>query len=76
MNKWIPTKLEQRYLKDKLKSVIFKVTTQLTKVDFIAKMEIFLEQMDGHSSDLSGYIIVTGLRRSKVLVTLTLFSRS
>ena len=55
---------------------IFKVNTQPTKVDLIAKIEIFLEQKDGYSSDLSGYIIVTGLRHIKVSVTLTLFSRS
>ena len=48
----------------------------MTKVDFIAKNEIFLEQMDGYLSDLSGYIVVTELRRVKVLATLTLFSRS
>ena len=44
-----PTKLAQLYLKDNLKSLlyfddldpIFKVTCQLTKVDFIAKNEIF-----------------------------------
>ena len=47
--------------------LIFKVTSQLTKFDFIAKIEICLEQMDGYSSDLSGYIIVTGLRHVKVL---------
>ena len=41
---------------------VLKVIRQLTKVDFIAKNEIFLEQMGGYSSDLSGYIIVTGLR--------------
>ena len=46
------------------------------KVDFIAKTEIFLEQMDGYLSDLSGYIIVTGVRHVTVLVTLTPFSRS
>ena len=55
---------------------IFKVNTQPTKDDLIAKIEIFLKQMDGYSSDLSGYIIVTGLRYMKVLVTLTPFSRS
>ena len=65
-----PTKLAQRYLKDKLKSLlyfdpIFKVTSQLTKVDSIAKIEIFLEHMDGNSSDLSEYIIVTDLRHVK-----------
>ena len=49
--------------------------TQPTKGDLIAKLEIFLERMDGYSSDLSGYIIVTGLRHIKVLVTLTPFSR-
>ena len=41
---------------------IFKVSIQLTKVDFIAKIEILLEEMHGCSSDLSGYIIVTDLR--------------
>ena len=35
------------------------MNTQPTKVDLIAKIEIFLEQMDGYSSDLSGYIVVT-----------------
>ena len=53
---------------------LFKVNTQPTKVDLIAKIEIFLEQMNGYSSDLSGYTIVTGLRHIKVLVTP--FSRS
>ena len=38
---------------------IFKVNSQLTKVDFIAKIEILLEQMHGYFSDLSRYIIVT-----------------
>ena len=33
---------------------IFKVNIQPTKVDFIAKIEIFLEQMNGYTSDLSG----------------------
>ena len=78
----IPTKLAQLYLKDNLKSLlyigdldpIFKVTSQLTKVDFIAKTEIFLEQMDGYSSNLSGYIVVTELRHVRFLVTLTPFS--
>ena len=37
---------------------------------------IFLEQIDGYSSALSGYIIATGLRHVKVLVTLIPFSRS
>ena len=55
---------------------IFKVNTQTTEVYLIAKIEISLEQMDGYSSDLSGYIIVTGLRHIKVLVTLTLFLRT
>ena len=55
---------------------IFKVNTQPTKVDLIAKIETFLEQMNGYSSDLNGYIIVTRLRHIKVLVTLTPFSRS
>ena len=55
---------------------ILKVNTQPTKVDSIAKIEIFLKQMNGYSSDLSGYFIVTGLRHLKVLVTLTPFSRS
>ena len=72
------------YLKDNLKSLlyfddldpIFKVTSQLTKVDFIFKNEIFLEQMDGYSSDLSGYMVVTDLRRVKFWVTLTPLSRS
>ena len=35
-----------------------------------------MEQMHGYSSDLSGYIIVTGLGHVNVLVTLTPFSRS
>ena len=78
------TKLAQLYLKDNLRSLlyfgdldsIFKVTSQLIKVDFIAKNEIFLEQMDGYSSNLSGYIVVTDLRHVKFWVTLTLFSRS
>ena len=53
---FIPNKLAQLYLKDNLKSLlyfgdldpIFKVTSQqlLTKVDFIAKNEILLEQLD------------------------------
>ena len=80
----IPTKLQQLYLTDNLKNklcfgdlhLIFKAISQLTKVDFIAKIEIFLEQMDGYSSNLSGYIIATGLRYVKFLVTLTPFSRS
>ena len=55
---------------------IFKVNTQPTKVYLIAKIDIFLEEMDGYSSDLSGYIIVTELRHVKFLVTLTPFSRS
>ena len=55
---------------------VFKVNTQPTKVDLIAKIEIFLEQMDGYSSDMSEYIIVTGLRHVKFLVTLTPLSRS
>ena len=42
-------------------ALILKVIHQHTKVDFIAKHEIFLEQIDGYSSDLSGYIILTGL---------------
>ena len=54
---------------------IFKVNTQPKKVDLIAKIEIFLEQMDGYSSDLSGYIFVTGVRHIEVLVTLIPFSR-
>ena len=70
----IPTTLAQIYLKDNLKSL--KVTSHLTKVDFIAKNEIFLEQMGGYSSDLSGYIVVIDLRAVKFLVTLTPFSRS
>ena len=45
----IPTKLAQLYLKENLKSLlyfgdldlIFKVTSQLTKVAFFAKIEIF-----------------------------------
>ena len=32
---------------------IFKVNSQLTKVDFIAKIEILFEQMYVYSSDLS-----------------------
>ena len=58
---------------------IFKVSSsQLTKIDFIAKLETLLEQMHGYSPDLSRYIIVTGLRHVKILMTLTLtpFSRS
>ena len=55
---------------------IFKVTSQLTQVDFIAKNDIFLEQMDGYSSDLSGYIVVTDLRHVKFWVALTPFSKS
>ena len=55
---------------------IFKVNSQLTQTDFIAKTEILLEQIDGYSSDLSRYIIMTGVRHVKVLVTLTPFSRS
>ena len=64
----IPAKLAQLYLKkDNLKSLlyfgdpdlIFKVTSQLIKVGFIAKDEIFLEQIDEYSSHLSGYIVVT-----------------
>ena len=55
---------------------IFKVNTQPTKVYLIAKIEIFLEQIDGYLSDLNGYITVTGLRHIKALVTLTPFSRS
>ena len=55
---------------------IFKVTSQLTKVDFFAKNEIFLEQMDEYSSDLSGYNVVTDLSHVKFWVTLTKFSRS
>ena len=50
----IQTKLAQLYYLDNLKSLlyfddidpIFKVTSKLTKVDFIAKNEIFLELMD------------------------------
>ena len=80
----IPTKLAQPYLKGNLKSLlyfddlvlIFKVTSQLTKVVFIAKNELFFEQLDGYSSDLSGYIVVTELRHVKFLVTLTSFVRS
>ena len=52
----IPTKLAQLYLKDNLKSLlhfgdldlIFKVTSQLPKVDFIAKNEILNKWMDIH----------------------------
>ena len=80
----IPTKLAQLYLKDNLKSLlyfgdlvpIFKVTSLLTKADYISKNEIFLEQIDEYSSDLSGYIVVTDLRHIKCWVTLTPFSRS
>ena len=43
------------------------MTSQLTKFDFIAKNEIFLEQMDEYSSDLSGYIVVTDFKSCKVL---------
>ena len=51
------------YLKDDSKGLlyfcdldlIFKVKSQLTK------FEIFLLLIDGYSSDLHGYIIVTGL---------------
>ena len=42
-----------------------KVNNQLTKVDFITNIEMFLEQMHGYSSDLSGYIMMTGLRHAK-----------
>ena len=81
---WIPNQLTQLYLKDNLKSLlyfgdldpIFKVTSQLSKVDFIAKNEIFHEQIDVYSSDLSGYIVVTNLRHIMFWVTLTPFSRS
>ena len=46
----IPTKLAQLYLKDNLKNLLyfghldpsFKVTSQLTKVEFIARMGYFL----------------------------------
>ena len=55
---------------------IFKGNSQFTKVDFIAKIEILLEQMHWCSSDLSRSIIVTGLRHVKILVTLIPFSRS
>ena len=55
---------------------MFKVNSQLTKFDFIAKIEILLEEVHGYSSDLSRYIIVAGLRHVKILVTLTPFSRS
>ena len=49
---------------------IFRVNTQPTKfLDLICKIEIFLEQIDGYSSDLSGYIVVTGLRNVNILVT-------
>ena len=59
------------------RSLIFlKVIPQLIQNDFIAKSDIFLKQMDGYSTDLSGYIIVLGLRHVTVLVTLTPFSRS
>ena len=44
---------------------IVKVNTQPTKVDVSAKIEIFLEHINGYSSDLRGYIIVTGLRYVK-----------
>ena len=52
------------------------VNSHLTEVDFIAKIETFLEQMHGYSLDMSRYIIVTGLKNVKILVTLTPFSRS
>ena len=76
----IPAKLAELYHKDNLKSLlyigdldpIFKVTSQLTKVDFIAKSEIFLEQMDEYSSDLSGYIVVTDLSHVKFWVSRSL----
>ena len=55
---------------------IFNLNSQLTKVDFIAKIVILLEQMYGYFSDLSGYNIVTCLKQVKVLVALTPFSRS
>ena len=55
---------------------ILKVIRQLTKNEFVAKNEISLEQLDGYSSDLIGYIILTGLRYVTVLVTLTPFSMS
>ena len=48
---------------------IFKVKIQLTKIDFIAIIEILLEQMHGFFSDLSTYIIVTVLKHVKILVT-------
>ena len=58
-------------------NTIFKVNSQLTKKnDFIAKIEILLEQMNGYSSDLNRDIIVTGLSHVKILVTLTPFFRS
>ena len=52
---------------------IFKVNSHLTKVDFIAKIEILLEQMHGYFSDLSRYIILTVLNHVTILVTLTPF---
>ena len=68
----IQTKLAQLYLKQNLHSLLYfadlgpilKVTSQLTKVDFLAKIEIFLEQMGGYSSDLSWYMVVTDLRHT------------
>ena len=37
------------------------------KVDFIAKNEVFLEQMDGYSSDLSGIYRCDRFKTCKVL---------
>ena len=74
----------QLCLEDNLKSLlyfgdldlIFKVISHLTKVAFIAKNEIFFEQMNRYSSDLSGYIVVTELRHVKFWMILTPFSRT
>ena len=54
---------------------IFKVNNLLTKVHFIAKIEILLEQIHECSSDLRRYIIGTNLRHVKIVVPLTPFSR-
>ena len=69
----IPTKLAQLYLKDNLKNLLyfgdldpsFKVTSQLTKVEFIAKMGYFFNKwMDIHQTSVD-IIVVTDLRDVK-----------
>ena len=63
----IATRLTKIYLMDDSKSVlyfydldlIFKVKSQNNDVKFPLKMRYFL-LIDGYSSDLHGYIIVTG----------------